>query len=62
MVRRMQKLFNEELHDLLFSPNNIRVIQSRRNRWAGLVAFIRERSIHFGIWLAEPVRMSLSIP
>jgi hypothetical protein len=29
MIRRMQKLLNEELHDLFFLPNNIRAIQSR---------------------------------
>lgn len=55
-------MLNEELHDLFFSPNNIRVIQSRRMRWAGLVACIRGRSMHIGIWRAEPVKMSLSAP
>jgi hypothetical protein len=32
------KLHNEELHDLYCSPNFVRVIKSRRMRWAGHVA------------------------
>jgi hypothetical protein len=31
-----RKLHNEELHDLYFSPNIVRVIKSRRMRWAGM--------------------------
>jgi hypothetical protein len=30
-----RKLHNEELHDLYSSPNIIRIIKSRRMRWAG---------------------------
>jgi hypothetical protein len=33
-----KKLHNEELRDLYFSPNIIRIIKSRRRRWAGHVA------------------------
>jgi hypothetical protein len=29
------KLYNEELHNLYFSPNIISVIKSRRMRWVG---------------------------
>ena len=32
-----RKLHNEELNDLYSSPNNVRVIKSRRMRWAGHV-------------------------
>jgi hypothetical protein len=32
-----RKLHNEELHDLYSSPSIIRVIKSRRMRWAGHV-------------------------
>ena len=32
------RLHNEELHDLYSSPNIVRVIKSRRMRWAGHVA------------------------
>jgi hypothetical protein len=34
----LRKLHNEELNDVYSSPNIIRVIQSRRMRWAGPVA------------------------
>jgi len=33
-----RKLHNEELNNLYFSPNIVRVIKSRRMRWAGHVA------------------------
>ena len=38
-----RKLHNEELNDLYYSPNIVRVIKSRRMRWVGHVAFIGER-------------------
>ena len=34
----MEKLHNEELNDLYSSPNIVRVIKSRRMRWAGHAA------------------------
>ena len=34
----MRKLYNEELNGLYCSPNIVRVIQTRRMRWAGHVA------------------------
>jgi hypothetical protein len=34
-----RKLHNEELNDLNFSPNIIRVIKSRRLGWVGHVAY-----------------------
>ena len=37
-----RKLHNEELNDLYSSPNIVRVINSRRMRWAGHVARIEE--------------------
>jgi len=39
----MEKLRSGELNDLYFSPNIIRVIESRKIRWAGLVARMGER-------------------
>ena len=39
-----RKLHNEELNDLYFSPNILRVIKSRRMRWAGPVACMGERN------------------
>jgi hypothetical protein len=37
-----RKLNNDELHDLYSSPNIVRVIKSRRMRWAGHVARMGE--------------------
>jgi hypothetical protein len=37
-----RKLHNDELHSLYSSPNVVRVIKSRRMRWAGHVARMRE--------------------
>jgi hypothetical protein len=41
--RAEKKLHNEELHDLYSSPNIIRVMKSRRMRWAGHVARMGDR-------------------
>jgi len=38
-----RRLHNEELNDLYFSPNTVRVIKARRMSWAGHVARIGER-------------------
>jgi hypothetical protein len=38
-----RKLYNEELHNLYSSPSIIRVIKSRRMRWAGHVARMGDR-------------------
>ena len=37
-----RRLHNEELNDLYSSPNTVRVIKSRRMRWAGHVARMGE--------------------
>jgi len=37
-----RRLHNEELNDLSFSPNIVRVIKSRRMRWVGHVARMGE--------------------
>jgi hypothetical protein len=37
-----RRLHNEELNDLYSSPNIVRVIKSRRRRWAGHVARMGE--------------------
>ena len=42
-----RKLHNEELSDLYSSPHVVRVIKSRRLRWAGHVARMEEgRGVH----------------
>jgi len=44
-------LHNEELNDLYSSPNIVRVIKSRRMRWAGHVARMgEERGWCIGSW------------
>jgi hypothetical protein len=43
VTREWRKLKYEELNDLSSSPNVVRVIKSRRTRWAGHVARIGER-------------------
>jgi hypothetical protein len=40
---RWRKLHNEELHNLYFSPNIIRIIKSRRMEWEGHVAQMGEK-------------------
>ena len=46
-----RKLHNEELNDLYSSPNIVRVIISRRIRWAGHVARMGEkREAYTGVW------------
>jgi hypothetical protein len=37
-----RKLHNEELHNLYSSPSIIRMIKSRRMRWAGHIALVGE--------------------
>ena len=43
VTEEWKKLHNEELSDLYRSPNIVRVIKSRRMRWAGHVACMEER-------------------
>ena len=52
-----RKLHNEELHDLYCSPNIIRVIRSRRMRWAGHVARMGERRSLFRVLVGKPEGM-----
>jgi len=43
VTEEWRKMHNEELNDLYSSPNNVRVIKSKRMRWAGHVAHLGER-------------------
>jgi hypothetical protein len=43
VAREWRKLHNEELRDLYTSPSIIRIIKSRRKRWAGHVARTGEK-------------------
>jgi hypothetical protein len=49
-----RKLRNDELHSLYSSPNIVRVIKSRRLRWAGHVALMGEGKLFTGFWLGGP--------
>ena len=49
-----RKLHNEELNDLYCSPNIVRVIKSRRMRWAGHVARMGERRGVYRILVGKP--------
>jgi hypothetical protein len=44
---------NEEVNDLYSSPNIIRVIKSRRMRWAGQVACMGEKRGAYRIWWGD---------
>jgi hypothetical protein len=45
-----RKLHKEELNDLYSSPNTVRVIKSRRMRWAGHVALMGRGVAYTGFW------------
>ena len=49
MTGEWRRLHNEDLYDLCFSPNVIRVISSRTMRWAGHVARMGDRRGAFSI-------------
>ena len=45
-----RKLHNEELSDLYSLPNIVRVVKSRRMRWAGHVARMGRGEVCTGFW------------
>jgi hypothetical protein len=49
-----RKLHNNELHSLYSSPNIIRVIKSRRMRWAGHVACMGEGRVVYRVLVGRP--------
>jgi hypothetical protein len=51
---RWRKLHNEELHNLYSSPSIIRIINSRRMRWAGHVARMREKRNVYRLLVGKP--------
>jgi hypothetical protein len=48
------KLHNEELHGLYSSPSIVRVIKTRRMRWAGHVVRMREVRCAYNILVGRP--------
>jgi hypothetical protein len=49
-----RKLHNDELHNLYSSPNIVRVIKSRRMRWAGHVAHMGEGRCVYKVLVRRP--------
>ena len=49
-----RKLYNEELSDLYYLPNIVRVVKSRRMRWAGHVARIDEGRGVYRVLVGKP--------
>jgi hypothetical protein len=49
-----RKLHNKELHDLYSSPSIIRIMKSRRMRWAGHVARIGGKRNAYRLLLGKP--------
>ena len=49
-----RQLHNEELNNLHCSPNIVRVIKSRRMRWAGQVARMGEGRGVYRVWVGKP--------
>jgi hypothetical protein len=49
-----RKLHEEELHNLYSSPSIIRMIKSRRMRWAGHVSRIGEKRSAYRVLVGKP--------
>jgi len=49
-----RRLHNEELNDLYSSPNIVRVIKSKRIRWAGHVARMDEERGVYRVLVGKP--------
>jgi hypothetical protein len=49
-----RKLHNEELRDLYSSPSIIRIVKSRRMRWAGHVARMGEKRNAYRLLVEKP--------
>jgi hypothetical protein len=64
MVGGCRKLHNEELYNLYSSPDIVRIIKSRRMRWAGHVACMGRKGIIYicvCVWMRAFVRIVLYI-
>jgi hypothetical protein len=51
--RSWRKLYNDEVH-IFYSPNTVRVIESRRMRWAGHVARMGEGRGVYRVLVGRP--------
>jgi len=50
---KWRKVHNEELNDMYSSPNIVRMIKSRRMRWAGHIARMGERRGVYRVLVGE---------
>ena len=57
VTRDWRKLHNEKLHDLYSSLKIVRVIISRRLRWAGHVACMGDKCVHCLVGTSEGKRL-----
>jgi hypothetical protein len=48
IIGEWRKLHSEELHNLYTSPSIIRIIMSRKKRWAGDLAHKKTRNAYIG--------------
>jgi hypothetical protein len=55
LTGKWRKLHNEELNDLYSLPNIVRVVKSRRMRWAGHVARMGEDSGVHRVLVGKPL-------
>jgi len=51
---KWKRLHNKELNNLYSSPNIVRVIKSRRMRWAGNVARMGEERVVYRVLVGKP--------
>ena len=56
MTGEWRKLHNEDLNDLYCSPSIVRVIKSRRMRWAGRVVGMGENRGVYRVLVGKPER------
>jgi hypothetical protein len=49
-----RKLHNEELHDLYCSPSIVRIMKTRRMRWAGHIAQMGEKRNAYRLLVGKP--------
>jgi len=54
VTEEWRRLHNEELNDLYSSPNIVRVIKSRRMRWAGHVASMGDDRGMYRVLVRKP--------
>ena len=53
VTRKWRKLHNEEVSELYSSLNIVRVIKSRKMRWAGNAARMGRAEVYTGFWLGN---------